>query len=127
MEDLKAIDYRKGMTHKDVREAINANTERANANFAEMGNGGLRQYIAILEVEKGENNENFTVHLDKELGPRDSIQLFRISKTQGWIRNNRTSRKKWRLQVYTGNSNDNTQQRQDFLKEAFFNNFVGGG
>ena len=36
MERLKTIDYVSGLTHKDVREAINANSEVANANFDEL-------------------------------------------------------------------------------------------
>lgn len=39
MERLKTIDYVSGMTHKDVREAINANSEVANGNFAELAAG----------------------------------------------------------------------------------------
>ena len=39
MERLKTIDYVSGLTHKDVREAINANSEVANANFDELEAG----------------------------------------------------------------------------------------
>ena len=39
MERLKTIDYVSGLTHKDVREAINANSEVANGNFDELEAG----------------------------------------------------------------------------------------
>ena len=81
MEDLKRIDYKEGMTHKDVRDAINANTERANANFEELSAGASAPYVVKVKcVKKQYDLPIFSVEIDRELAPGDTLQLMRYTK-----------------------------------------------
>ena len=83
---MKAIDYRKGMTHKDVREAINANTERANANFAEMGKRTSVPYVVTVRKYNDLNsNYNIIVETDREIEDGDKLKIMRyVKRNRKW-------------------------------------------
>lgn len=99
MEDLKRIDYKEGMTHKDVREAINANTERANANFAEVGgNGDVPYVVSLLKLRDEDGNAHLFVETDRELKDGDYLKIMRCrtsKKSRSESAVNNTLFKKW--------------------------------
>ena len=99
MEDLKRIDYKEGMTHKDVREAINANTERANANFAEVGgNGDVPYVVSLLKLRDEDGNAHLFVGTDRELKDGDYLKIMRCrtsKKSRSESAVNNTLFKKW--------------------------------